>query len=258
MVDSDDDKSTNRTRAENIFRALAVYIASAWAIVEGTGFLVSNYGLSRSVVDGSIIVAVGGGLITLVLGWYHGPSGVQRVRRAEIVLVAMISVATVASVIFLARGNPIEDFLAQSGQQFVIDYPTPSPDSEEKTLFKLSFKPIPLDRIKHSEDEYIMIAEGNLELEMPGVKMIVEKRPVLAEFLDSGRHRVTVIFSELPYGIESLLSTAETQNRSNIESNIFTLRLDRDFRVEATEERITVTILGRFLHESKYYESENQ
>ena len=56
----------------SVFKAVIIYEAGAWASIEVVDFAVTKYGLSRSLLDTSVVIALGGGMITAVLAWYHG------------------------------------------------------------------------------------------------------------------------------------------------------------------------------------------
>ena len=60
-----------------------VYVGAAWLGVEITDFIVGNYGFSRKVLDTIVFLAILGFPAFLVIGWYHGARGRQRIRRAE-------------------------------------------------------------------------------------------------------------------------------------------------------------------------------
>ena len=77
-------------RKRRMFHWVLGYVAGAWGIVEATGFAVDAYGLSRSVLDVVVFLIAVGFPITLVLVWYHGRKGRQRVTRTEAAILALL------------------------------------------------------------------------------------------------------------------------------------------------------------------------
>jgi class 3 adenylate cyclase/TolB-like protein len=66
------------------------YIASAWVLLELTGF-VSDQFLWPAVVPRTVsLLALAGFFVTLVLAWYHGEKGRQRVTPAELLIITVI------------------------------------------------------------------------------------------------------------------------------------------------------------------------
>lgn len=87
---------------------LVAYLAAAWGLTEATGFAIDNYGVSRRLLDVLIFLLAVGLPTLLVLIWYHGAKGHQRVHRVEgFLLVALAAVAVTGG---LAIGQrPVSD-----------------------------------------------------------------------------------------------------------------------------------------------------
>lgn len=82
------------------------YLAGAWAVLESAGYVGDQFGWPN-VVGQILIVAVGFGfLITLVLAWYHGEKGRQRVSGPELVMVAALLVVAAATLSMLRIRDP--------------------------------------------------------------------------------------------------------------------------------------------------------
>ncbi len=61
------------------FRWLIGYTSAAWGLTEATGFLIDNYGISRTVLDVTLFLVLVFLPVTLVLVWFHGAKGHRRV-----------------------------------------------------------------------------------------------------------------------------------------------------------------------------------
>lgn len=60
-----------------------LYLGAGWLFIEITDFLVSEYGFSRKILDTVVLLAILGFPAFLVIGWFHGERGHQRVQRSE-------------------------------------------------------------------------------------------------------------------------------------------------------------------------------
>jgi TolB-like protein/Tfp pilus assembly protein PilF len=66
------------------------YAAGAWALLQALSLLISAYHWPDAVLRIAIVVVAIGFLITLVLAWYHGERGEQRVSRNEMLLLSLL------------------------------------------------------------------------------------------------------------------------------------------------------------------------
>ncbi len=69
-----------------LFQIAVIYIGAAWVFIEITDFVVGNYGFSRKVLDTVVLLVLLGFPAVLVIAWYHGEKGHQRIQRAEMSL----------------------------------------------------------------------------------------------------------------------------------------------------------------------------
>ncbi|MFC1659884.1 adenylate/guanylate cyclase domain-containing protein [Gemmatimonadota bacterium] len=67
-----------------------VYLAGAWVVLQVTGFAADRLSWSPLIPQGIGLLAFIGLFVTLVVAWYHGERGRQRVRRAEILLITVL------------------------------------------------------------------------------------------------------------------------------------------------------------------------
>jgi len=66
------------------------YAASAWVLLQAIGFMVETYDWPHTVSRVAIVVVLIGFFATLVLAWFHGERGWQRLSRNEAILLAIL------------------------------------------------------------------------------------------------------------------------------------------------------------------------
>ncbi len=79
-----------RLRERKIVQWAVVYLAGAWLFLEALGFVADNFGWPTYITRSAIIIAAIGFLAVLVLAWYHGEKGRQRVSGAELLMIAAL------------------------------------------------------------------------------------------------------------------------------------------------------------------------
>src|SRR4029077_1514364 len=70
-------------------RALA-YIAAAFALLQGIDIVAQRFGWPEQTMRFVIIALSVGFFVTLVLAWYHGERGAQRVTGTELLILALL------------------------------------------------------------------------------------------------------------------------------------------------------------------------
>jgi TolB-like protein len=69
-----------------------LYVAGAWSFLQGFEFLSDTYGWPRQFQQLATLALIVGLPIVLVLAWYHGDRGQQRVTTAEFAIIALLLV----------------------------------------------------------------------------------------------------------------------------------------------------------------------
>jgi tetratricopeptide (TPR) repeat protein len=91
----------------HVLRTAVLYLGAGWVALEFIGFVVENYGFYRTVLDCSLLLIGIGFPVALIISWYHGAGGRQRVPRSEGLMVgALILVGLVGSGVILTRDRP--------------------------------------------------------------------------------------------------------------------------------------------------------
>ena len=81
------------------------YLAGAWLLLQILDFLRENFDWSPAVVRGATVLLAVGFLAALVLAWYHGEKGRQRVSVVEFLLLTALLGAGAAATVLLPAGR---------------------------------------------------------------------------------------------------------------------------------------------------------
>ena len=79
-----------RLRERKLVQWALAYSAGAFALLQGLDIVAQQFGWGDAVRRGITIALVIGFLVTLVLAWYHGERGEQRVSGTELLIVALL------------------------------------------------------------------------------------------------------------------------------------------------------------------------
>jgi len=92
-------------RKRKLFQWTIAYLAAAWLILQLLDLLADTYPSASGIPRIALPLLAVGLLAALVIAWYHGEKGAQRVGGMEILMLAGILVIAGAAVGFLARGG---------------------------------------------------------------------------------------------------------------------------------------------------------
>jgi serine/threonine-protein kinase len=82
----------DRLKERKLVQWAIAYLAGAWAALEATGFVAEQFDWPEVLLQAFTILAVFGFFVVLVLAWYHGEKGRQRVSGPELLMVAALLV----------------------------------------------------------------------------------------------------------------------------------------------------------------------
>jgi len=100
IVDGDD--LIARLQRRKIGQWGLAYVAGAWVALEALSLVADPWGIPGSVHRGLQVALVAGLPLSVVLAWYHGESGRQRVKGGELLVVAVVlALAAVLMVVFV-------------------------------------------------------------------------------------------------------------------------------------------------------------
>ena len=79
--------SIRQLRKRKVAQWVLGYTALAWALLQGIDLLSDTYGWSATPRRVGVALAVLGFFVALIVSWYQGERGVQKVTRLEVVLI---------------------------------------------------------------------------------------------------------------------------------------------------------------------------
>ncbi len=79
-----------RMKQRKLVQWALAYVAGAFALLQGVDIVAERFGWPAGIERGLIIVACIGFFVALVLAWYHGERGAQRVTGMEVIVLAVL------------------------------------------------------------------------------------------------------------------------------------------------------------------------
>jgi len=79
-----------RLKERKLVQWALAYVAAAFALLQGLDIVAQQFGWPENVRRGSTLALVVGFVVTLVLAWYHGERGKQRVTGTEVFVLALL------------------------------------------------------------------------------------------------------------------------------------------------------------------------
>ena len=83
-----------------------VYLAGAWVVLQVVGFATDRLSWSPLIPQGIGLLAFVGLCVTLVVAWYHGEKGRQRIRRTEVLIITFLMMVAGAALSLLPSDGP--------------------------------------------------------------------------------------------------------------------------------------------------------
>ena len=83
-----------RLKERKLVQWAIAYLAGAWVLVEASNLVVEQFHWPEWIGQTITVLAAFGFFIVLVLAWYHGEKGRQRVSGPELLIISLLLVAT--------------------------------------------------------------------------------------------------------------------------------------------------------------------
>ena len=109
-----------RLKERKLVQWALAYLAGAWLVLQVLDVAAEPWGLSNGVVRGVQTLLVVGFLVALILAWYHGEQGRQRVSGPELLMIGGLFALTAAVLAVFGSGR--------EGPSGVGDVPSRAPD----------------------------------------------------------------------------------------------------------------------------------
>jgi TolB-like protein/lipoprotein NlpI len=102
-----------RLKERKVARWGLAYLAAGWVLLQVLNLLATTYAWPSSVTRSLPVLVAAGFFVTVVLAWYHGERGRQRVGGAEVVVLAVIALATAGGLRWAHAGRSVADRVAE-------------------------------------------------------------------------------------------------------------------------------------------------
>jgi TolB-like protein/Flp pilus assembly protein TadD len=126
-----------RLRKRKLVQWVLAYVAAAFALIQVMDIVGQRFGWPEPVVRGAIIALAVGFFVTIVLAWYHGEKGAQRVTGTELLILALL--LTIGGGLLWRLGGH-EESLTDSRGAATTGHPSPSRPIDEKSVAVLPFE----------------------------------------------------------------------------------------------------------------------
>ena len=94
-----------RLKERKLVQWALAYLAGAWVLYEASDAIGSRWGIPDTIFQGFFLILVLGFFIALIVAWYHGEKGRQRVSGPELLMVAALLVVAGVALSTLGRGG---------------------------------------------------------------------------------------------------------------------------------------------------------
>lgn len=124
-------------RQRKITQWAVAYLAGAWLFLEVLGFIADHFSWPGFIVQGATITLGMGIGVVLVLAWFHGEKGQQKLTLLEGVLLGILLFATMAILFQFSQQQPEQDSAPGTGVSpvqsiAVLPFVNPTGDSEQQ------------------------------------------------------------------------------------------------------------------------------
>lgn len=129
-------KSFYKLKERKVFRTLLIYLGGAWIALQVIDMFIGRYEVSGFLFDVAMIFIIAGIPGSVIIAWFHGETGAQKVTKLEI---SLHSILLISAIVISAFAFQFYD----SGTKVLIEH-------TENTIAVLPFENMSGD----SEDEY--------------------------------------------------------------------------------------------------------
>lgn len=139
------DRFWTRLRRRKVVQWGLAYAATAWTLLQGLEYAIETFHWKEQIRQLATLVAVLGLPVVIVIAWYHGDRGNQRVKSTELVIVAVLFLL---SGIVLWRYEPVEtDARGVAGKS------DPAPSAAPTAVAAASVAVLPFAALSSGEDD---------------------------------------------------------------------------------------------------------
>ena len=132
-----------RLKERKLVQWTVAYVAAAFALLQGIDIVAQQFGWPEGVRRGITLALVVGFFVTLVLAWYHGERGAQRVTGAELLIIGLVLALGGGFLWRFAAARSTEDKTPPSPNDHHTELAVPIP---EKSIAVLPFENLSADK----------------------------------------------------------------------------------------------------------------
>lgn len=137
-----------RLKQRKLIQWAVAYVAAAFGLLQGVDIIAERFAWSETITRGLIIASVIGFFVALLLAWYHGERGAQKVSGTELLLLALLLVIGGGFIWqFSGTTTPAySDAEAASESLATVDASAPESEIPAKSIAVLSFENLSADK----------------------------------------------------------------------------------------------------------------
>ena len=96
------DSLLERLKERKLVQWALAYLAGAWVLFEVSDAVGGHLGWPNALYHGLLVLLTIGFFVALVIAWYHGEKGQQRISGPELLMIALLLVITRGGAVFAA------------------------------------------------------------------------------------------------------------------------------------------------------------
>src|SRR5436305_8090937 len=132
-----------RLKERKLVQWAIAYVAAAFALLQGVDIVAQQFGWPEAVRRGITLALVVGFFLTLVLAWYHGERGAQKVTGTELLILALLLVI---------GGSLLWRFAASARAANVAAHPSGAPSAVRAPVPEKSIAVLPFESLSSDKD----------------------------------------------------------------------------------------------------------
>ncbi len=222
-----------RIRGRRLFQWAIAYVAGGWLLLELLGFVADNFGWPGSIVRGATVLLGVGFFVTLVLAWYHGEKGHQRVGGVELLMLAALLLIAGVTVRQVTESGAAAD----DSSETVLAPPLGAASVDGASIAVLPFE----NQSAEPENEYFSdgITDDIItQLAKIGGLKVISKTSVM-KYRDRGNKSLKQIGEELSVAAILEGGVRRVGDRVRINAQLIDARTDRNMWAETYDQELT-------------------
>ncbi len=221
-----------RIQGRRLFQWAIAYVAGGWLLLELLGFVADNFGWPGSIVRGATVLLGVGFFVTLVLAWYHGEKGHQRVGGVELLMLAALLLIAGVAVRQVTDSGASDD-----SSETVLAPPLGAASVDGASIAVLPFE----NQSAEPENEYFSdgITDDIItQLAKIGGLKVISKTSVM-KYRDRGNKSLKEIGEELSVAAILEGGVRRVGDRVRINAQLIDARTDRHMWAETYDQELT-------------------